>query len=174
MPRPNGPVSLADLAAAGVRLRPYEAVTIVRELAHQVVRGEIAGVPSAHVVRLSSTGSISIEGPVGAGGRPVVQAAQLLDSILPGAEAASQFRVPGGLKLVVARALGTLDLPPYASLEAFIESLDRFAATDATAAIANLVLSCAESVAARPAQSPQPAVPAASAQVQPFVAARGS
>ena len=136
MPRPNGPVSLADLAAAGVRLRPYEAVTIVREVALQVVRGQIAGVPSAHVVRLSPNGSVSIEGPVAAGGRPVVRVAQLLDALLPDHEAGSEFRVPGGLKLVVARALGTLDLPPYGSLEAFVESLDRFAATDPAAAIA--------------------------------------
>jgi hypothetical protein len=171
MPRPNAPVSLADLAAAGVRLRPYEAVTIVRELAERVVRGEIAGVPSAHVVRLSNTGGVSIEGPVAAGGRPVVRAAQLLDSLLPAAETGSQFRVPGGLKLVIARALGTLDLPPYGSLEALIESLDRFAATDPAAAIANLVNSCVESNVARPQPVEHPA-PAASAHVQPFVGAR--
>ena len=172
MPRPNGPVSLTDLAAAGVRLRPYEAVTIVREVALQLVRGQIAGVPSAHVVRLSSNGSVSIEGPVAAGGRPVVRVAQLLDSLLPDHEAGSEFRVPGGLKLVVARALGTLDLPPYGSLEAFVESLNRFAATDPAAAIAGVVLSSVEAAAVRPPEPAAQALPVVAAQVQPFVTAR--
>jgi Helix-turn-helix domain/WD40-like Beta Propeller Repeat len=172
MPRPNGPVSLTDLAAAGVRLRPYEAVTIVREVALQLVRGQIAGVPSAHVVRLSSNGSVSIEGPVAAGGRPVVRVAQLLDSLLPDQEAGSEFRVPGGLKLAVARALGTLDLPPYGSLEAFVESLNRFAATDPAAAIAGVVLSSVEAAAVRPPEPAAQALPVVAAQVQPFVTAR--
>jgi len=176
MPRPNGPVSLADLASAGVGLRPYEAVTIAREVALQVVRGQIAGVPSPHVVRLSSNGSVSIEGPVAAGdARPVVRIAQLLDALLPDSDHAggSEFRVPGGLKLVVARALGTLDLPPYGSLEAFVESLDRFAATDPAAAIAGLVVSFTEATAVRPREAVQ-ATPGVAAQVQPFVAARAS
>lgn len=173
MPRANAPVSLSDLGAAGVRLRPYEAVTIVRELAQQVARGEIAGVPSAHVVRLSSAGTVSIEGPVAAGGRPVVRAAQLLESLLPEAEAGSDFRVPGALKLAIARALGTLDLPPFGSLEAFDEALGRFGATDPQAAIASLVVSCIEAAGVRPADAvaaPPPVV----AQVQPFVGARAN
>src|SRR5262245_6549321 len=159
MPRSNGPVSLADLAAAGVRLRPYEAVTIAREVALQVVRGQIAGVPSPHVVRLSGNGSVAVEGPVAAGGRPVVRVAQLLDALLPDSDhdGGSDFRVPGGLKLVVARALGTLDLPPFGSLEAFVEALDRFAATDPVAAITNLVVTTVESTAVRPPERPVPA-----------------
>ena len=170
MPRPNGPVSLAEVAAAGVRLRPYDAVTIAREVALQLVRGQIAGVPSAHVVRLSGNGTVSIEGPVAAGGRPVVRVAQLLDALLPDGEAGSEFRVPGGLKLVVARALGTLDGPPYGSLEAFVESLDRFAATDPAAAITNLVVSCVGSSAARSQEPPAQTLPVVAAQVQQFVA----
>jgi Helix-turn-helix domain/WD40-like Beta Propeller Repeat len=176
MPRPNGPVSLTDLAAAGVGLRPSEAVTIAREVALQVVRGQIAGVPSPHVVRLSNNGSVSIEGPVAAGGRPVVRVAQLLDALLPDHDhhVGSEFRVPGGLKLVVARALGTLDLPPFGSLEAFVESLDRFAATDPRTAIAGLVVSFTEATAVRPPQEPAQATPVVTAQVQPFVTGRAS
>jgi hypothetical protein len=155
-------------------LRPYEAVTIVHELAMQVARGEIAGVPSAHVVRLFSHGTVSIEGPVAAGGRPVVRAAQLLDDLLPDAEAGSEFRVPGGLKLVIARALGTLDLPPYGSLEAFAESLVRFAATDPAGAITNLVVSCVEAAGVQPPPAAEEPPPAAAAQVQRFVGARAA
>jgi cytoskeletal protein RodZ len=174
MPRPNAPVSLVDLGAAGVRLRPYEAVTVVRELAQQVVRGQIAGVPSAHVVRLSTNGSVSVEGPVAAGGRPVVRAAQLLESLLPPADAGSDFRVPGALKLVIARALGTIDLPPFGSLEALVDALERFAATDPAAAIASVAVSCIEAAGARPADTATPPPPVVVAQVQPFVGMRAS
>ena len=100
-------VSLADLAAAGLRLRPTDAVTIVRELALQVSRGELPGVPSAHVIRLSPAGPVSVEGPVVASGQPVPRAAQLLASLLPAAT-----RLPAGespLQRVVARALGHSD-----------------------------------------------------------------
>jgi hypothetical protein len=175
MQRPNTPISLADLSAAGVRLRPYEAVTIVRELLVLVARGEVAGVPSAHVIRLSSNGEVSVEGPVAAGGRPVMRAAQLLDALLPGPEAGNQFRVPGGLKIVVARALGTLDLPPFATLDDFAEALQRFAATDRAAAVANLVISWSEFVAARVPEAVETAPTGPvhpSAQIQPFVSSR--
>ena len=100
MTRPDAAVSFADLAAAGVRLRPLEIVTIVRELAAQVAAGEAPGMPSAHVIRLSPSGAVSIEGPVAASGRPVARAAQLLDSLLPGFDAAPEFRAPGALRLL--------------------------------------------------------------------------
>jgi Tol biopolymer transport system component len=172
MNRPNTPVSLADLAAAGVRLRSYEAVTLVRELMLQVVRGEVAGVPSAHVIRLSSSGTVAVEGPVDAGGRPVIRAAQLLESLLPAADAGNQFRVPGGLKLALARALGTLDLPPFPSLDSFADALARFAATDAAATVTNLVVSWSELAAASPLPADERRPPAASGHVERFVPAR--
>lgn len=148
MTRPDAAVSLADLAAAGVRLRPLEVVTIVRELALQVARGDGAGVPSAHVIRLSPSGAVFVEGPVAAGGRSVARAAQLLDTLLPGFDAPPEFRAPGALRLVVARALGTVDLPPYATLDAFAEALARFAAPEAAPVVRQLVASWAESVVA--------------------------
>ncbi|HZB24883.1 MAG TPA: helix-turn-helix domain-containing protein [Vicinamibacterales bacterium] len=141
-------LSLADLSAVGVRLRPVEAVTIVRELASQVSRGEIAGVPSAHVVRLSPAGSVFVEGPVAAGGRAVARAAQLLETLLPGFDAPPEFRAPGALRLVIARALGSVDLPPYATLDAFAEALDRFAAPDLEPIVQHLAASWAETIAA--------------------------
>jgi cytoskeletal protein RodZ len=148
MSRIDAPVSLADLAAAGVRLRPFEAVSIVRELALQVARDQAPGVPSAHVIRLSPSGTVFIEGPVAAGGRSVARAAQLLDTLLPGFDAPPEFRAPGALRLVIARALGTLDLPPYATLEQFAGALTRFGSVDAAPVVRQLVASWAESVAA--------------------------
>jgi Tol biopolymer transport system component len=173
MHRPNAPIALVDLTAAGVQLRPFEAVTIVRELLLLVARGDVAGVPSAHVIKLSSAGIVSVEGPVAAGGRPVMRAAQLLDSLLPVSDLGKEFRVPGGLKLVVARALGTLDLPPFPSLDSFADALSRFAATDPAAAITNIVTSWSDLVGALPRPAVEVEVePLPAAQVQPFVSTR--
>jgi hypothetical protein len=173
MDRPDSPLSIADLSAAGVRLRPYEAVTIVRELVLQVIRGEVAGVPSSPVIRLSASGAISVEGPVDASGRPIVRAAQLLDSLLPSSLDGHEFRVPGGLKLVVARALGTLDLPPFSSLADFAEGLTRFAAREPGVMVSQLVVSWAESVAGRtPGGIDGHGASSAAAQVGRFVASR--
>jgi transcriptional regulator with XRE-family HTH domain len=46
--------------------------------------------------------------------------------------------VPGGLRLVIARALRTIDLPPFASLDEFCAALRRFAAEDLRAAARTL------------------------------------
>ena len=160
-------LSLSDLSAAGIRLRPTEAVTVVRELSLQVSRGLIPGVPSAHVIRFSSEGAVGIEGPVAAGGRPVARAAQLLESLLPGFDAPRELRAPGPLRLVIARALGTLDLPPYASLEGFADALGRFAAPDTAEAIAGLVSSAALAAPVREQPAEAAAVDAAPVEPQP-------
>src|SRR3954454_9421399 len=147
--------SLADLAAAGVAINHAEAVTIVRDVVLRAWRGELPGVPSAHVIRLSASGAVLVEGPIAADDRAVPRAAHLLDALLPAFDAPAELRVPGALRLVVARALGTLDLPPYESLEAFAEALARVAAEDPGATVRQLVQRRAAAVVA---QVPPPAV----------------
>jgi hypothetical protein len=169
------PVSLADLSAAGIRLGASEVVTIVRELVLQVTRGEVAGVPSAHVIRLSAAGTVLVEGPVGAGGPSVARAAQLLESLLPPLDGDEHTRVPGGVRLVVARALRGIDLPPFTSLEAFAEALNRFASTDPAETIANLATAWADQVSTRVAPDDLETsefTTAALAPVEPFVMPR--
>lgn len=154
-------LSLADLSAAGVRLRPVDAVTIVREVIAQVIRGEIPGVPSAHVIRILPSGSLTIEGPVVAGDRGVSRAAQLLDTLLPGFDAPPEYRVPGALRLVVARALGTLDVPPHPSLESLAEALGRFVASDPQALLRDLAATrVAQERSDAPSAEPVPAAAA--------------
>ena len=123
----NAPVPLLELAAAAP-LDHVEAVTLVREIVQCVLRNDLPGIPSAQVVRLSPSGGLTVEGPIAADGSAVRRAAQLLDTLLPPFDA--HVRVPGGLRLIVARALGALDLPPYPSLESFADALSRFAAVD--------------------------------------------
>ena len=120
-------VPLPELAAA-TPLDHIEAVTIVREVAQRVACGEFPGVPSAYVIRLSATGTLTAEGPIAADGFAVRRAGQLLEALLPAFDA--HVRVPGALRLIVARALGTMDLPPYPSLDSFADALSRFAARD--------------------------------------------
>lgn len=140
---PDAYLSLAELHAAGLRLRPFEAATIARAIAERVVRGELPGVPSVQVLRLAPDGRILVEGPVEAGGRPVQRAAQLLDDLLPGFDAPPELRVPGALRLVVARGLRTLDLPAYPSLESFVEALTRFASPDSALVVRDVIASWA-------------------------------
>lgn len=151
-------LSLADLSLAGVRLSPSDSVTIVRELILQVIGGSVPGVPSAHVIRLQPNGFLTVEGPV-ASDRAVSRAAQLLDALLPPFDAAREFKVPGALRLVVARALGTLDIPPYLSLEQFAGALERFGDPDPPARIRQLVARWA--VAADEAAAIAPELPVA-------------
>ena len=131
-------ISLADLHAAGLRLRPVEAVTIARELTLRAHRGELPGIPSSTVLRFTSEGDTACEGPVAAG-QSVERAGRLLESLLPGFDAPPEFRVPGALRLIVARSLGTLDLPAYATLDEFAEAIARFGAADMRTIVRGLV-----------------------------------
>src|SRR5436190_7901278 len=131
-------MSLAELAGAEP-LRPVHAVTIVHAIIARIAAGTIAGVPSPQVIRLSDAGRITVEGPIAADARTVAHAAHLLSTLLPGFDVRTKDRVPGALRLVVARALGTLDLPDYLTLDAFAADLGRFAAADAQGSIRGLV-----------------------------------
>jgi hypothetical protein len=123
-------VSLTELTQAGVRLRPAEAAAIVAEVCAQRRDGRLRGLPSANVIRVTQTGDVVAEGPVNTDGPDVAPAAQLLDDLLPSLDAPPEFRASGSLRLVIARALGTLDLPPFATLDQFAAAIARFAAPD--------------------------------------------
>jgi hypothetical protein len=151
-------VSLADLLAAGVAIHHVAAVTIVREVALRVSRGELPGVPSTHVIRLTPSGALAVEGPVAAGGG-AAHAAHLLDTLLRGLDVTAEHRAPGALRLLLARALGTLDLPPYPSLESFAQALSRFASPDLEATVRELIERRSPAEIADPASHTSAAAP---------------
>ncbi len=153
-------ISIADLSAAGLRLRPVEAVTIARELTLRAHRGELPGIPTSSVLRFTSDGDTVCEGPVAAG-HSVERAGRLLESLLPGFDAPPEFRVPGALRLVVARALGTLDLPAYQTLDEFAEAIARFGAEDMATLVRGLVRTWRAAVEAADTAS----APVASAEI---------
>jgi len=146
-------VSLAELDTSGIRLRPDEAVAIVGELCRQRAARILPGLPSRAVIRLSSRGEILIEGPVPAGKDSVARAAQLLESLLPPFDAPPEFRASGALRLTIARALGTIDLPPFASLDEFGAALVRFTTLDAREVVTAVVAAWFEQ---QPPQAPRP------------------
>ncbi len=150
-------VSLSELAASGVRLHPPEAVAIVSEICRQHDRGVLRGMPSAHIVRLTEQGSVVVEGPVNTDRPPVIAAASLLDELLENFDAPAEYRAPGALRLVVARALGTLDLPPYTSLEEFCEVILRFKAPDLERVVRDLFAQAAARM--EPAEAAPPSAP---------------
>ena len=137
MIQPAARFSLADLTAAGVPLRPSDAAALAREVALRTARGELPGIPSPNVIRLDDDGEIHVEGPV-ASGAEIERGARLLEGLLPAFDAPSDVRVPGALRLVIARALRVLDLPPFESLEAFAEALARFTVDDARTVVRGL------------------------------------
>lgn len=124
-------VSLAELSSAELRLRPAEAVAIVAEICRQNLARVLPGIPSPAVIRLLQDGGIAIEGPVRASHDDVARAATLLNTLLPGFDAPPEFRASGALRLLSARALGQLDLPPFQSLEDFTAALSRFTTLEA-------------------------------------------
>jgi hypothetical protein len=123
-------VSLTELAAAGIRLRPAEAVTLVSEICRQYAAGKLRGIPSAGVIRITRDGEVVAEGPVTTNQDAVRRAAQLLNVLVGGFDAPPEYRASGALQIIIARALGTLDLPAFDSLDEFFAALGRFATLD--------------------------------------------
>lgn len=121
------------------------------ELCSQVRDGRLRGVPSLHVIRLTKQGDVIAEGPVSAGGAAVAGAADLLNGLLPGFEAPPEFRASGGLRIAIARALGTLDCASFESLDAFCAAIQRFAAPDVRAVARDLYASWEGAMSARKA-----------------------
>lgn len=141
-------VPLQELIASGIRLRPAEAVAIVGELCRQRAARVLPGLPSLSVIRLTSHGEIAIEGPVPTGDDHVQRAGLLLEELLAGFDAPPEYRASGALRLVVARALGTLDLPPFADLEEFCAALVRFTTVDARETVLSLVAAWSDATTA--------------------------
>lgn len=123
-------VSLAELIDSDVPLRPDGAVAVLREVCRQYVAGDLHGIPNATVIRLTPDGGVVVEGPVNRDHDPVTAAATLLTDLLPGFETPTGFQVPGGLRLVIARAMRAIDLPPFSGIAEFSEALSRFSAPD--------------------------------------------
>lgn len=146
MSTPSCRISLADLGAAGIRLRPSEAVTAALDVIRRALQGQLPGIPSPNLLRFSSDGSIHVDGPV-TPGVTIDRAGHLLDALLPGFDAPPEYRVAGALRIIVARALHSLDLPPFGSVEEFADAIARFGDDDGAATVQSLCRRWTEVVA---------------------------
>ena len=123
-------VSLADLLASRVPIYPDQAAALVRELCRQQACGQVRGIPPLNVIKLTSRGEVVAAGPLSADRSAVQEAGSLLTTLLADAPRTDGHRMPGGLRLIAARACRTLDLPPFGSTAELAAALARFASPD--------------------------------------------
>jgi len=108
-------VALSQLLGRGVRVEPHEAVALARELLAQP-----CGIPTPENIQLTSDGSASC---IGSEGVPsVASVAGLLLTLLPDGTP----NVPAPLRYAIARGVGAVEAPPFASAGDFSSALERF------------------------------------------------
>ena len=134
-------VSLAEIRARGVALRAEEAVAIVLQLGDRLAWQ--AAPPLLHAIVLQSDGRVEVRADTDAIGATAASYAKLLHELLPEPHDGGG-KVPGGLRLLVARALGEGGLPIVTST-AFAAALHRFAPHAAADTIVGVLLRWAES-----------------------------
>jgi hypothetical protein len=142
MSEPLLKVPLAELRACGVSLRADEAVALVLQLGERL--NWQAAPPPAHAIVLQSDGRIDVRAAAGEIGATAASYARLLHELLPEPHAAVGGKVPGGLRLLVARALGDGGLP-IVTPEAFATALARFAPASTADALVGVLVRWAES-----------------------------
>src|SRR5689334_3217289 len=108
-------LALSRLLRSGVSLETHEAVALARELlAHR------RGIPTVENIQLGSDGTASC---IRIDGEPTVASvADLLQTLLPTGTA----NVPAPLRYAIARGLELVEAPPFASLDDFSKTLQRF------------------------------------------------
>jgi Tol biopolymer transport system component len=120
-------ITLAHLLSRAGRLTPHEAVAIVQMLAVREV-----GVPALENVEIASDGTAAC---ISSAGKPSVRdIATLLDTLLP-----PDTRVPPALRYTIARGMGTVEAPAFASLADFSTALQRFEALGRDHTVRNLL-----------------------------------
>ena len=117
-------LTLGDLAADGATLTPEEAVALTLAVAERLGWSEPPDNPEIVIVRRDGT----VHLPRAADAAPALpgQYAELLYRLLAFGRDEAELRVPGPLLLLLARARGQIDLPPFASADEFRQALVRF------------------------------------------------
>ena len=143
-------IALSHLLARGVRLETHEAVALARELlAHP------CGIPTPENIQLGSDGSASC---ISTDGMPsVASVADLLLTLLP----AGTPHVPAPLRYAIARGLGAVEAPPFASLGQFSSVLERFEKGANRDVLRGVLQRGARPIAAPFAVAPTPVTPPA-------------
>jgi hypothetical protein len=152
MSQPLLTVSATSLRAAGVILDAAEAVACVLQAGDALQWSTEA--PEASRIVLRSDGRIDISAPRPEREATVESYARLLHRLLPDSTGtAAPARVPGALRLAIARALGAMDAPPFATLRDFRQAIERFLTRSPEELVVSAVLRWAEAEAAPSSES---------------------
>jgi len=138
-------VNLAELRGRGIQPSVAEAVAIIFQLGHRL-SWQLAPPPSTSIL-LRSDGTVDVRWPHDAHPATAAAFARLLHDLLPAAGAGSE-PVPGGLRVLVARALGATPLPPITGGPEFAAGLHRFIDATDPDGIAAIVAAVVQKAAA--------------------------
>jgi len=151
-------ISLQQLLDSGVVITPHEAIAVVQQLLR--TPWDASATRSLRLDDLMLFADGRVEHP--ACEEPEEsEIGRLLDALLP---AGTGQRVPGALRLTVARACRAVDAPPFGSIAALSAALERFERGERHAVVCGLV----QRALTRPAASSEvtPAVPTPRAATQ--------
>ena len=127
---------IGDLIRRGVPLQPHEAValaqSVIATLADDANVHAECGPPTIETVHIAADGTVSCPG---CATPSVFEIGLFLDSLLP---RGSGIRVPGALQYMIARALGEVDAPRFASVAEVSQLLTRFEDGDSRTVVAGL------------------------------------
>jgi hypothetical protein len=140
------------LKVAGVTFSAAEAVACVVLVGDFLEWSSDAPDPSGVILR--SDGRVDVpQRPAGTQAR-VETYARLLHRLLPEAAAISPAGVPGALRLAVARGLGVLDAPPFATPREFRTAIARFLTHGPEELILTVLVRWAEAMGSMPDERP--------------------
>jgi hypothetical protein len=124
-------ISVAEVLAAGIRLKPEEAIAIAQQLVrpgsgetgsqpHPSSANPPFGPPTPENVFLETDGRVSC---TTCDATPAVsEVARFIEQLLPG----DGVRIAGSLRYTLARAQLEVEAPPFDSLDDFVEALSRY------------------------------------------------
>jgi hypothetical protein len=128
---------VGDLIRRGVQLQPHEAVALAQSVIAALADGADApiecGPPTVETVHISADGTVRCPG---CATPSVFEVGLFLDSMLPHGRGT---KIPGALQYTVARALGEVDAPRFASVADVSQALTRYEDGDRRAIVAGLI-----------------------------------
>jgi hypothetical protein len=131
-PDMNESLSLSRMRASGVALTAGETVAIVQQLITSGDRETDHGSDVMPLDHILITEDGHVIGRAGADVRSIPAIGRLLEQLLP---VGGRQGVSGGLRYVIARALGEVEAPPFQSLEELARALVRFESGDRVATV---------------------------------------
>ena len=139
---------VGDLIRRGVQLQPHEAVALAQSVIAALrddlnAHGE-SGPPTIETVHIGADGAVSCPG---CATPSVFEIGLFLDSMLPHGRG---IKVPGALQYLVARALGEVDAPRFASVDEVSQVLARYQDGDVRTVVAGLFARASASPATAP------------------------